>query len=98
MDLPVASPSACIQQAAHYEPTAIERMSVGQGGGLVRVPLQFLYRADVVAALEQMGGEAVAQRVAQETQETGSESEKSVEKRRQICLCTKETGSERKCL
>lgn len=64
MDLPVASPSACIQQAAHYEPTAIERMSVGQGGGLVRVPQRFLSRANAIAAHQQMRGAAVAERVA----------------------------------
>lgn len=58
MDLPVASPSACIHQAAHREPAAIEHVGVDHGGGHVRVAQQFLPRANAITAHQQMRGAA----------------------------------------
>ena len=72
MDLPVASPSACIQRAAHCEPAAIERMSVGHGGGLVRVAQRFLPCANAIAACQQMRGAA-----AKETKKPGQRANSS---------------------
>ncbi len=51
-----------IKRALH--PTAdLQRVGVDHGGSHIRVAQQFLHGADVRAALQQSGGEGVAQRV-----------------------------------
>jgi hypothetical protein len=52
------NPNSCfVERAAHAEPAAIQDVRVDHGGAHAVVAEQFLDRADVVAAAEQMGGE-----------------------------------------
>ena len=45
-------------------PSSVEHMGVDHGRADVGMPPEILYRLDVVAILEQVGGEQVAERVA----------------------------------
>ncbi len=53
-----------IERTAHAEAGFIQNMGIDHGGGEVFMAEQFLDGADIVAVLEQMGGEAMAKGVA----------------------------------
>ncbi len=52
-----------VEGADDAAPAFVEDVGVDHGGGHVAVAEQFLHGADVIAGFEQVGGEAVAQRV-----------------------------------
>ena len=52
-----------IQRAAHSAPAAVQDMGVDHGRRDVLVTQQLLYRSDVIAGSQEMGREAMAQRV-----------------------------------
>src|SRR5262245_65032691 len=56
--------SVTIERAAYPPTAAIEDVRINHGCGHVAMPQQFLDRADVVAVLQQMGREAVAEHMA----------------------------------
>src|SRR5690606_21035145 len=58
-----AGEGSTVQRTEHTERAAVEHVGVDLRGGDVLVPEQLLDGADVVAVLEQVGGEGVAQRV-----------------------------------
>jgi hypothetical protein len=58
---PARAFSDLVQRTAYPSPSAIEHMRVDHRGRDIAVPQQLLHRPDVIASLQQMGGEGVPQ-------------------------------------